>query len=121
MAAEATAMEAKGPQPVIQKPARRRAAPAASESESGVRFFLADKEGNGANPSLGREVGNENEALIESLKAGMSFYALTEFRAVPDVTGKAPLIRKEVVRKAVITIKEAGSGDRVFCWLVPRH
>jgi hypothetical protein len=105
MAAEATAIETKGPQPVTQKPARRRTAPVASEGEAALRFFLADKDGNGANPSLGREVGNESEALIESLKTGMSFYALTEFRAVPDVTGKAPLIRKEVVRKTVITVK----------------
>jgi hypothetical protein len=101
MVAEAMAMETKGPQPVTQKPARRRAATSGPESESALRFFLAAKDGNGGNPSLGREVANENEALIESLKTGVSFYAVTEYRAIPDVTGKAPLIRKEAVRKAV--------------------
>lgn len=97
MAAEAMAVETKGPQPVIQKPVRRRATPAESEGESALRFFLAAKDG--ASPSLGREVANENEALIESLKTGVSFYAVTEYRAVPDVTGKAPLIRKEAVKR----------------------
>jgi len=98
MAAEAAAVEFKGPQPLAQKPARRRPARAEGQREAPVRYFLGAKDGDSASPSLGREVGNENEALIESLKNGASYYVVSEFRAVPDMTGKAPTIRKEAVR-----------------------
>ncbi|HTV56643.1 MAG TPA: hypothetical protein VMI06_17230 [Terriglobia bacterium] len=99
MATEAATVETRGPQPVAQKPARRRPAPADTQSEPPLRYFLAPKDGDGATPSLGREVSNENEALIESLKSGASYFAVSEYRAVPDMTGKAPKIRKEAMRK----------------------
>ncbi|MGH9772305.1 MAG: hypothetical protein ACRD4Q_11510 [Candidatus Acidiferrales bacterium] len=105
MAQEAVVMEPKAPQVVTPHPARRRAPEGEAQSDGMVRYFLAGKEAGGASPVLGRELTNENEALIESLKTGMSFYAVSEYRAAPDMTGKAPLIRKEAVRKAVTSGK----------------
>lgn len=96
MAQEAVVME-----PKAQAAARpsRRTAEKPSEVEAAVRYFLAASDANGKSPSLGRELASENEALIESLKMGVSFYAVSEYRAIPDMTGKAPLIRKEAVRR----------------------
>jgi hypothetical protein len=100
MAQEAVVMEPKAQPVAAQRPARRRADKPA-EDEPIVRYFLAGKESQGGSPSLARELANENEALIESLKTGLSFYAVSEYRAVPDVAGKSPLIRrKPVVRSS---------------------
>lgn len=105
MPAETAMAEPKGPQPVVQHPARRRPAQAESEGEAVVRYFLGGKETEGGGPSLGREVSSENEALIESLKTGVNFYAVSEYRAAPDMSGKSPLIRKEAVKKAATSGK----------------
>lgn len=99
MVQETVVMEAKTPPVAVQRPARRRPAEQQTQLEPAVRFFLAGKESQGGTPSLGREVANENEALIDSLKTGVSFYAVTEYRSVPDLTGKIPTIRKESVKK----------------------
>ncbi|HEX5481673.1 MAG TPA: hypothetical protein VFZ08_03505 [Terriglobia bacterium] len=101
MPAEVAVAEPKGPQTAVQHPARRRPAQAEPEGEVAVRYFLAGKEMNGGSPSLGRELSSENDALVESLKTGVNFYAVSEYRAAPDMSGKAPLIRKEAVKKAV--------------------
>lgn len=105
MPTEATMAEPKGPQPVVQHPARRRPAQAEPEGEVVARYFLSGKEMNGGSPSLGREMATENDALVESLKTGVDFYAITEYRAVTDLSGKAPLIKKEAVKKAVTSGK----------------
>lgn len=81
------------------RPARKPAEKSA-DGDPRLRYFLAGDERNGAAPSLGREVTSENEALIESIKTGMRFYVVSEYRAVADMTGKTPLIRKEAVKKA---------------------
>jgi hypothetical protein len=99
MAQEAVVMEAKTPPAAVQRPARRRPAERESQTEPAVRFFLAGKESQGGTPALGREVANENEALIDSLKTGVSFYAVAEYHSVPDLTGKVPTIRKEPVKR----------------------
>jgi hypothetical protein len=98
MPQEAVVIEPKGPPVAAQRPARRRPEKPAEE-EPVVRYFLAGKDSQGGSPSLARELGSENEALIESLKTGLSFYAVSEYRAVPDVAGKAPRIRKQAVQK----------------------
>ncbi|MGH9351197.1 MAG: hypothetical protein ACRD2G_03405 [Terriglobia bacterium] len=97
MVQEAVVME---PKTVMPQRQARRPLEKGPEGEPTMRYFLAGKETDGASPVLGRELASENEALIESLKTGASFYAVSEFRATPDMTGKAPLIRKEAVRKA---------------------
>lgn len=100
MPAETAMAEPKGPQPVVQYPARRRPAQAELEGDVAVRYFLAGKAMDGGPLTLGREMVSENEALIESLKTGVNFYAVSEYRAAPDMSGKSPLIRKEAVKKA---------------------
>lgn len=100
MAQEAVVMEPKIASAAAQRSARRRPEPSAPQPDAAMRYFLASKDAQGGNPSLAREVANENEALIESIKTGVSFYAVTEYRAVPDLTGRAPTIRKQPVRKA---------------------
>lgn len=98
MAQEAVVMEPKAQAIAAARPSRR-PAEKPSEAEAAVRYFLAGSESNDKSPSLGRELVSENEALIESLKMGVSFYAVSEYRAIPDMTGKAPLIRKEAVKR----------------------
>lgn len=98
MPQEAVVMEPKTSQVAAKRPARR-PAERVCEDERVVRYFLAGSESDGRSLSLDRELASENEALIESLKMGVSFYAVTEYRAAPDVTGKAPLIRKEAVKR----------------------
>src|SRR2546426_4962635 len=65
-------------------------------SSKGVRFFLSKAESNGI-PSLDRELDSESEALVESLKTGKSFFAISEWKGSADVSKKTPLIRKECV------------------------
>ena len=48
---------------------------------------------------LDRECATEAEAMAEAFKAGTTYYAVTEYRAVVDCTGKQPQFKKEVIRK----------------------
>lgn len=98
MPQEAVVTDPKVPPVAAQRLTRRRPEKPAEE-EPVFRYFLAGKDSQGGNPSLARELANENEALIESLKTGLSFYAVSEYRAVPDVAGKAPLIRKKAMTR----------------------
>ena len=68
------------------------------ESNGNARYFLAKTNGTDATPALDREVANEGEALVEALRLGVTFYAVQEFRAVPDFSGKKPLLNKEPVK-----------------------
>jgi hypothetical protein len=61
-----------------------------------VRFFLSKADSNGA-PSLDRELENESEAIVESLKTGRSYFAISEWRGLADLSKKIPLIRKEAI------------------------
>jgi hypothetical protein len=68
------------------------------ESNGTTRYFLAKTNGADGTPALDREVAGEGEALVEALRLGVTFYALQEFRAVPDFSGKKPLLNKEAVK-----------------------
>jgi hypothetical protein len=46
---------------------------------------------------LGREYSREGEAMVEALKSGITYYAVTEWRPVADLSGKSPQVRKETV------------------------
>ncbi|MCI0628902.1 MAG: hypothetical protein L0387_45865 [Acidobacteria bacterium] len=48
-------------------------------------------------PQLGKEFVSEKEALIESLRSGLSFFAISEWKAIPDFSGKNPQILKQTV------------------------
>jgi len=62
-----------------------------------VRYFLGKAESNDRIPVLDKEVNTEGEALVESLRQGVTFYAVQEFRVVPDLAGRRPQLTKEPV------------------------
>jgi hypothetical protein len=70
---------------------------ARSETNGITRFFLARADGK--SPLLDREMPNEKEALLESLKTGQSYFAVSEWKAVADLTRDVPQIRKEAVKR----------------------
>ena len=41
---------------------------------------------------------NEGEVLVEALRLGVTFYAVQEFRVVPDFSGRKPQLNKEAVK-----------------------
>jgi hypothetical protein len=65
-------------------------------SAGSVRFFLSKAESNGV-PSLDREFDSEPEAIVESLKTGRSYFVISEWKGLADLSKKIPLIRKEAV------------------------
>ena len=77
---------------------RRSRASSEEESNGNARYFLAKANGTDGTPALDREVANEGEALVEALRLGVTFYMVQEFRAVPDFSGKKPLLNKEAVK-----------------------
>ena len=77
---------------------RRPRASSDEESKGNARYFLAKANGTDGTPALDREVANEGEALVEGLRLGVTFYMVQEFRAVPDFSGKKPLLNKEAVK-----------------------
>jgi hypothetical protein len=66
-------------------------------SNSLVRYFLGKAGSNGEIPALDKEVDTEGEALVESLRQGVTFYAVQEFRVVPDLAGRRPQLTKEPI------------------------
>ena len=93
--------EGKGPQPV-GRPERSNRKPASTEAGAPTpRFFLAKPGTNGSAPTFDRELANEAEAMIESLKSGLNYYSVVEYRAVSDCSGKQPVVKKEAVRRSV--------------------
>ncbi len=76
----------------------RRSRANADEGNNGnVRYFLAKPNTNGGTPALDRQVASEGEALVEALRLGVNYYAVQEFRVVPDFAGRMPQLKKESV------------------------
>ena len=63
----------------------------------GARFFLPKPDSTLQNPELGQEMNSEGDALIEALKSGQAFFAVTVFRAVAQQNGGYPVITKQLV------------------------
>jgi hypothetical protein len=62
------------------------------------RFFLAEANGGGAMPTLGREMPSEAEAIVEAFRAGVNFFAISEFRTRAETSSsRYPVIKKEAV------------------------
>jgi hypothetical protein len=77
---------------------RRHRENAGDENDNGlVRYFLGKAESNGGIPALEKEMNTEGEALVEALRVGVTFYAVQEFRVVPDLAGRRPQLTKEPV------------------------
>jgi hypothetical protein len=64
------------------------------------RFFLAKAGGSGSVPDLGKEVPGEPEAIVESLKTGLNYFVVSEWRGVADFSGKNPQLMREAARSA---------------------
>ena len=77
---------------------RRSRASSGEESNGNARYFLAKTNGTDGSLALDREVASEGEALVEALRLGVTFYAVQEYRVVPDFTGRKPLLNKEAVK-----------------------
>lgn len=78
----------------------RRSRPESSEENNQhARYFLGKADSNGGMPALDREVESEGEALVEALRLGVTYYAIEEFRVVPDFSGRRPQLKKESVHK----------------------
>jgi hypothetical protein len=77
---------------------RRTRTNAGEENNGGARYFLAKTHGDGSTPVLDREVATEGEALVEALRSGVTYYAVQEFRVIPDLAGRMPQLKKEAVR-----------------------
>jgi len=64
------------------------------------RFFLAKTGGSNGVPEFSKEVPAEPEAIVESLKTGLSYFVVSEWRGVADFSGKKPQLGREAVRSA---------------------
>jgi hypothetical protein len=62
------------------------------------RFFLAKPGGSSASPELGKEMSGEAEAIVESLKTGLHYFLVTEWRGVADLSGRKPQLAREAAR-----------------------
>ena len=98
MTASVAVEEPKGQQPVSKTP-RRRSTVQAEAPTGTTRFFLAKAGANGSTPALDRECASEGEAKIESLKTGLNYFSIVEWRAMADLSGKNPQIRSEPVKR----------------------
>lgn len=61
------------------------------------RFFLAKHGGSGGVLELGKEFSREAEAMVESLKTGLSYFVVSEWRGLADFSGKKPQLGREAV------------------------
>ena len=64
----------------------------------GQRFFLAKPGGNNGVPEFSREFPGEPEAMVESLKTGLSYFVVSEWRGIADFSGRKPQLEREAVR-----------------------
>jgi hypothetical protein len=77
---------------------RKRGRKETAEAPLIERFFLAETNGNSAIPALGREMPNEAEAIVEAFRAGVNFFAVSEFRTRAETSSsRYPVIKKEAV------------------------
>jgi hypothetical protein len=77
--------------------ARKTQIAATGEGET-QRFFLAKLETSSGAPELGKELSGEPEAIVESLKSGLNYLVVSEWRGVADFSGRKPQLGREAVR-----------------------
>ena len=64
------------------------------------RFFLGKVADSDGVPELSKELSGEAEAMVESLKTGLSYFVVSEWRGVADFSGKKPQLGREAARGA---------------------
>ena len=89
----------KGPQAPNPVPRAPKEKGGAQQAAPQARFFLAKPGASGATPALDRECTTEAEAIAEAFKTGVSYYAVSEYRALVDCSGKQPVFKKEAVKR----------------------
>jgi hypothetical protein len=90
--------EGKDSQPIRTARSGRKPRTGAGNEAEGQRFFLAKPGGNNRTPELGKEFENEPEVIVESLKTGLSYFSVAEWRGIADFSGKKPQLEREAVR-----------------------
>src|SRR5688572_2517856 len=88
--------QASGPEAPMTRSRKSKRRTAAGPSAGGVRFFLSKVENNGI-PALDREFDSEPEAIVESLKTGRTYFVISEWKGLADLSKKVPQIRKEAI------------------------
>ena len=100
MAGSATELQgSKGPPAANPAPRAQKENGGPQQAAPQARFFLAKPGANGVTPTLERECAAEAEAIAEAFKTGVSYYAVSEYRAFVDCSGKQPVFRKEAVKR----------------------
>jgi hypothetical protein len=92
-------VEGKGPQTASRAPREQRETGANQSPAPQSRFFISKPGATGPSPALDREFATEAEVMAEAFKAGASYFAVTEYRAIVDCSGKQPQFKKEVVKR----------------------
>lgn len=64
------------------------------------RFFLAKPGGTHGVPEFSKEFPGEAQAMVESLKTGLSYFVVSEWRGVANLSGRLPQLSREAVRGA---------------------
>lgn len=95
-----TLVEGKDSQPTRAGRGGRKPRNGQGNGEEGLRFFLAKHGVADGLPNFEREFATESEAIVESLKTGLSYYAVSEWRGVADFSGKKPQLRREPVSRS---------------------
>jgi hypothetical protein len=89
----------RGPQTANPAPRAQKENGGAQQAGPQARFFLAKPGTTGTTPALERECATEAEAIAEAFKTGVSYYAVSEYRALVDCSGKQPIFKKEAVKR----------------------
>ena len=92
--------QGKGPEAVTPLRGTRKMRAGQTNGVEVQRFFLAKTAGNNGVPEFSKEVPGEPEAMVESLKTGLSYFVVSEWRGVADFSGKKPQLGREAVRGA---------------------
>ena len=66
----------------------------------GQRYFLAKTGITSGAPELGKELATEPEAIVESLKTGLSYFTVLEWRGTADFSERKARLTKEAVIRA---------------------
>jgi hypothetical protein len=69
-----------------------------SNGTESQRFFLAKPGGNNGVPEFSKEFPGEPEAMVESLKSGLSYFVVSEWKGIADFSGRKPQLGREAVR-----------------------
>jgi hypothetical protein len=72
---------------------------ASQNGDTGAARFFLGSVASGGRPSLEKEHQTENEALIESLRTGQSYFVITEWKAMADLSKSIPRIAREAIRR----------------------